>query len=142
MAHANKTKVLLSVGGWTGSQRFSPMVATAESRKKFIEWNVNFIEKYNTDGVDLDWEYPGKQAAGCNMFADDDADNFLLLLKELRQALDAKFPDTHKEISMAVHVQPFVKNGTPMNDVKEYVPYFDHINLMTYGKSRKGLLSL
>lgn len=56
-AHANKTKVLLSVGGWTGSKRFSPMVASASSRKKFIDWNLDFIEKYKTDGVDI-----GRQA--------------------------------------------------------------------------------
>ncbi|GAN08582.1 chitinase [Mucor ambiguus] len=131
-AHASKTKVLLSVGGWTGSKRFSPMVATASSRKKFIDWNLDFIEKYKTDGVDIDWEYPGKQAAGCNEVADNDADNFLLLLKELRQALDKKFPKEHKEISMAVHVQPFIKSGVPMTDLKSFVPYFDHVNLMTY----------
>ena len=115
------------------------MVATKASRQKFIDWNINFIERYKTDGVDIgkirlkwctysvlnlfeDWEYPAKQAAGCNEFADDDADNFLLLLKELRESLDAKFPQEHKEISMAVHVQPFIKSGTPMTDLKEFVP--------------------
>ncbi|KAI9254377.1 glycoside hydrolase [Helicostylum pulchrum] len=132
LAHESKTKVLLSVGGWTGSKRFSPMVASPQSRKAFIDWNLNFIDKYHTDGVDLDWEYPGKQAAGCNEFADNDADNFLLLLKELRQALDLKFPDEYKEISMAVHVQPFIRSGIPMTDLKAFVPYFDHVNLMTY----------
>ncbi|KAI8878202.1 glycoside hydrolase family 18 protein [Backusella circina FSU 941] len=132
LAHEKNTKVLLSVGGWTGSKRFSPMVSQPESRKKFIDWNLDFIEKYGTDGVDIDWEYPGKQAAGCNEFAPNDADNFLLLLKELREALDKKFTDTHKEISMAVHVQPFVKGGEPMKNVEAFVPYFDHINLMTY----------
>lgn len=111
------------------------MVASPESRKKFIDWNLNFIDTYQTDGVDLDWEYPGKQAAGCNEFNDNDADNFLLLLKELRQALDEKYPDNYKEISMAVHVQPFIKSGVPMTDLKPFVPYFDHVNLMTYGNN-------
>jgi chitinase len=83
----------------------------------------------------LDWEYPGKQAAGCNEVAPNDADNFLLLLKEMREALDKKFTETHKEISMAVHVKPFVKDNEPMKNVEAFVPYFDHINLMTYGKS-------
>ncbi|KAG1437381.1 hypothetical protein G6F56_013136 [Rhizopus delemar] len=53
MAHQSKTKVLLSVGGWTGSQKFSPMVASKASRAKFIQWNINFIEQYKTDGVDI-----------------------------------------------------------------------------------------
>ncbi|KAI9261073.1 glycoside hydrolase [Sporodiniella umbellata] len=132
MAHASQTKVLLSVGGWTGSQRFSPMVADPTSRAKFIQWNINFIEQYNTDGVDIDWEYPGKEAAGCNQVSPDDSENFLLLLKELRTALDARFPQSRKEISMAVHVQPFVKAGTPMTDVSRFVPYFDRVNIMTY----------
>ncbi|KAG0172613.1 hypothetical protein DFQ28_010185 [Apophysomyces sp. BC1034] len=132
MAHQQGTKVMLSVGGWTGSQKFSPMVATAKSRQEFIDWNLNFMAKYNTDGVDIDWEYPGRQAAGCNEFQETDAENLLLLLQELRYALDLKFTE-HKEISMAVHVQPFVrKEGEPMSNMSAYVPYFDYINLMTY----------
>ena len=57
------------------------------------------------------------------------------MLQELRQALDETFPDNYKEISMAVHVDPFVgPDGAPMSDVSGYVPVVDHINLMTYGK--------
>lgn len=52
-AHQAGTKVLLSVGGWTGSQRFSSMVATPQTRKKFIDWNLQFIQDYDTDGVDI-----------------------------------------------------------------------------------------
>lgn len=37
---------------------------------------------------------------------------------------------------MAVHVQPFIKSGVPMTDLKPFVPYFDHVNLMTYGKKK------
>jgi chitinase len=56
------------------------------------------------------------------------------LLKELRASLDAKFPKSHKEISMAVYVLPFLQNGEPSMDVSEFAPYFDHINIMAYGK--------
>ncbi|KAI9488066.1 glycosyl hydrolases family 18-domain-containing protein [Zychaea mexicana] len=133
LAHQAGTKILLSIGGWTGSQRFSPMVASADARKAFIDWNLNFIETYQTDGVDLDWEYPGRQGAGCNEVAPNDAENFLLLLQELRQALDQRFPDNHKEVSMAVHVDPFTgPDGTPMKDVSGFASVVDHINLMTY----------
>jgi chitinase len=59
----------------------------------------------------------------------------LQLLKELRQELDNAYPVDHKEISMAVHVKPFIKSGTPMTNVTEFVTYFDHINLMSYGRS-------
>ncbi|KAJ2958957.1 hypothetical protein NQZ79_g5546 [Umbelopsis isabellina] len=33
---------------------------------------------------------------------------------------------------MAVHVFPFSVNGEYMKSVKDYVPYFDHINIMAY----------
>ncbi|KAI9310467.1 glycoside hydrolase [Dichotomocladium elegans] len=133
LAHNAGTKVLLSIGGWTGSQRFSPMVASAVSRKNFINWNVKFIKQYGIDGIDLDWEYPGNQGAGCNDVAPDDATNFLLLLEEFRKALDAAFPNDHKEISLAVHVEPFLDGDEkPMDDVSAYVPFVDHFNLMTY----------
>lgn len=61
LAHQADTKVLLSIGGWTGSQRFSSMVASPEARQRFIDWNVNFIRDYGTDGVDIgkwycDWD--------------------------------------------------------------------------------------
>ncbi|KAI7869672.1 glycoside hydrolase [Spinellus fusiger] len=131
-AHDSNTKVLLSIGGWTGSQMFSPMVASVDGRKRFIDWNLNFIRKYSTDGVDIDWEYPGRPAAGCNKYASDDSMNLLILLKELRAALDEAFPQVHKEISMAVYVEPFVVNDKPLENVNEFVPYFDHINIMTY----------
>ncbi|ORX51584.1 glycoside hydrolase, partial [Hesseltinella vesiculosa] len=131
-AHAKNTKVLLSVGGWTGSKEFSPMVASPDLRKRFIDWNLDFIQKYNTDGVDIDWEYPAKQATGCNTFHESDTDNLLLLLKELRQSLDQRFPQDRKLISMAVYVKPFLRNGEPAKDVSDFVPYFDYINLMTY----------
>src|ERR1700730_1220260 len=58
LAHAEGSKVLLSVGGWTGSIKFSPMVSTADTRKNFIDWNVDFITKYNTDGVDIGESLP------------------------------------------------------------------------------------
>ncbi|ORY96657.1 glycosyl hydrolases family 18-domain-containing protein [Syncephalastrum racemosum] len=133
MAHDAGTKVLLSIGGWTGSMRFSSMVASPESRKNFIDWNMDFIRDYETDGVDIDWEYPGRQAAGCNEVASEDVTNFRLLLQELREALDTNFPDNHKEISLAVHVEPFRTDDHPaLKDVSDFVPFFDHINLMTY----------
>ncbi|RUP48953.1 glycosyl hydrolases family 18-domain-containing protein [Jimgerdemannia flammicorona] len=132
-AHAVGTKVLLAIGGWSGTIQFSNMASSSENRAKFITWNVEFIKKYDTDGVDIDWEYPGRQGAACNIVdAANDANNFLLLLKELRVALDANFSGTHKEVTIATRVQPFDGPNGPLTDVSAFVPYVDRFNLMTY----------
>ncbi len=36
------------------------MAATPESRKAFIDSALNLVLIYNFDGIDMDWEYPGK----------------------------------------------------------------------------------
>ncbi|KAL1917787.1 uncharacterized protein VTP21DRAFT_3621 [Calcarisporiella thermophila] len=132
-AHAAGTKVYLSIGGWTGCIKFSPMVKSAEGRKAFINWNINFIKKYDTDGVDIDWEYPGRAGAACNIVdPQNDTNNFLVLLKELRAALDKEFPSTHKDITMAVRVQPFDGPNGPLKDVSEFAKVVDLFNIMAY----------
>ncbi|KWX87666.1 chitinase, partial [Paenibacillus riograndensis] len=51
-------KTVISIGGWTWSNRFSDVAATAATREVFANSAVDFIRKYHMDGVDLDWEIP------------------------------------------------------------------------------------
>ena len=50
----------VALGGWTDSNddKYSRMVKTKESRKKFIDSALSFIEAFGYQGLDLDWEYP------------------------------------------------------------------------------------
>ncbi|PNY28258.1 Uncharacterized protein TCAP_01844 [Tolypocladium capitatum] len=55
---------IVSFGGWSfsTSQDSYPIFrqgVTAANRLKFAQNLVNFLAKYNLDGVDFDWEYPG-----------------------------------------------------------------------------------
>ena len=72
-------KVLLSIGGWTYSPSFHPVVVNPAARAKFVESSIKILEDYGLDGLDVDYEYPGteEQAAG-----------YVHLLRELREALD------------------------------------------------------
>jgi chitinase len=56
----------ISVGGWSftdpGStqEAWSNMASSSSNRAAFINSLVQFMKTYSFDGVDLDWEYPGK----------------------------------------------------------------------------------
>lgn len=126
-AHKAGAKVLTSIGGWTGSQTFSTMAKSSSSRKEFIQWCIKHMKEFKLDGIDIDWEYPGRQGAGCNVFdADNDLRNFLKLLKELRKAIDKEFKKGSKEITIAAFVNPFE------SDVPEFAKVLDRVNVMTY----------
>ena len=47
-------------------------------RKHFVDSAVKFIQKHNFDGLDLDWEYPGKRGG-----VPEDKENFIALIKDL-----------------------------------------------------------
>ncbi|MFT7364977.1 MAG: chitinase, partial [Algoriphagus sp.] len=79
-------KVMIACGGW-GADGFSDMALTEESRTKFINSAAEFIKKYQLDGMDMDWEYPGISGAG-TMARPEDTQNFTALMKGLREMLD------------------------------------------------------
>lgn len=48
-------KTIVAIGGWNeGSIKYSAMASNPSSRKTFVDSCVEFIEKYNFDGLDMD----------------------------------------------------------------------------------------
>ncbi|RKP33385.1 glycoside hydrolase superfamily, partial [Dimargaris cristalligena] len=93
LAHQNQVQVLLSVGGWTASAQFSPMVSTLEKRTYTIAAILQHIKIHQLDGIDIDWEYPGRMGSLCNVVDKaNDSPNLLIFLQELRAALTAEYP--------------------------------------------------
>ncbi|ORX81583.1 chitinase [Basidiobolus meristosporus CBS 931.73] len=144
LATSKGVKIQISLGGWTGSQTFSLMARDPLLRQKFINNALVFVRKntkpdgqvpsgWDLDGIDIDWEYPGRKGVVCNVYNAADTENYLNLLKELRTALDKEFPSEHKLLTAAVRVQPFDgPNGKPLKDVSEFAAYLDFINVMAY----------
>ncbi|KAJ2776906.1 hypothetical protein H4R18_005433 [Coemansia javaensis] len=130
--HAAGAKALLSIGGWNGSQNFSAIASSPAGSGAMAGAIIDLVEKYSLDGIDIDWEYPGRQ--GCETFkidAANDTPNFLKFLRSLRAGLDAKFA-AKKLITLAVYVQPFSVDGKPMADVSEFAKVVDFANMMQY----------
>lgn len=59
-AHARGVKVLISVGGWNdgNDEGFELLAAAESSTENFVVNIVDFVEEYELDGADIDWEYP------------------------------------------------------------------------------------
>jgi len=122
--------VLVSVGGWTWSGDFSDMALTQESRHLFIESVVEFVDRHQLDGLDIDWEFPGQIGAG-NHFRPDDKQNYTLLLKELRERFDKLEKKLHRPLFLTIAAgasSDFLAH-TEMDKVQKWV---DTVNLMAY----------
>lgn len=119
-------KTLISVGGWTWSANFSLVAATEESRQNFAASCVEFIQEYEFDGVDIDWEYPVSGGLAGNHNSPDDTENFVLLLEELRTQLD----DAGDYLLTAA--LPAGPDKIENHDLAGMEPYLDFVNLMSY----------
>jgi chitinase len=124
-------KILISIGGWTWSGRFSDAVLTDTSRQGFAASAVDIIKKYEMDGIDIDWEYPALPGDKGNIYRPEDQHNYTLMFKELRRQLDSLQKQTGKKYLLTTAVGAFKGfiEHTEMNEVQQYL---DYINLMTY----------
>ncbi|KAI8058545.1 glycoside hydrolase superfamily [Syncephalis plumigaleata] len=116
-AHKHNVRVAISIGGWSGSAPFSAIAADANKRSKFVQQTRDFVAKNNLDGVDIDWEYPGRETNGV-AGRKDDSNNLLALLRELRKQLPKD-----KYISAAVR---------PMKDVSAFAGPLSFVQVMAY----------
>jgi len=124
-------KILISIGGWTWSGRFSDAVLSDTSRQGFVSSAIDIIKKYDMDGIDIDWEYPALKGDKGNIYRPEDTHNYTLMFKELRSQLNDLQKQTGKKYLLTTAVggfQGFVDH-TEMNDAQQYL---DYINLMTY----------
>jgi chitinase len=120
-AHAHNVSVIISVGGWGWDKEFETMAADPARRTAFVQNLKAFVDEYQLDGADIDWEYPD---------AGQSAQNFLALIQELHAAL----PDKALTTAVVSHG----KNG--MGILPETFELFDFVNVMTYDGSDHATL--
>ncbi len=142
-------KVMISIGGWTWSARFSDAALTATSRQTFVkscidQYILGNLPQLNGDptggqgaaanvfdGIDIDWEYPASPGNTGNVYRPVDTKNFTLLLAEFRKQLDALGAKTGKHYSLTI-AAPAGKTQYSKIQLDKISKYLDWINLMTY----------
>lgn len=115
-------KVVLGIGGW-GADGFSDAALTPTSRYAFAREAKRWVDEYDLDGVDIDWEYPGSSASGIKS-READKENFTLLLTALRDVLGAD-----AWISVAgTGEKSYIDNV----EIDKIAPIINYFNLMAY----------
>jgi len=132
LKHQNpKLKVLISIGGWAGSQEFSDVAATPGSRAKFADSAVAFVKQYHLDGIDIDWEFPVHGGDEHNARRPEDKENYTWLFHALRDRLDAAgaADGRHYLLTAAIGNNEQFLADTEMDKVAQVL---DWANIMTY----------
>ncbi|MDQ3082191.1 MAG: glycoside hydrolase family 18 protein [Gemmatimonadota bacterium] len=127
-------KIVISIGGWTGSGKFSDAALTDSSRRLFTQSAIEVFIRQTSglfDGIDLDWEFPVSGGLETNVKRAADRENFTLLLAELRRQLDAEGAKDKRyyELAIAASANP----GALRNlEIGRVAALLDFINVMTY----------
>lgn len=121
-AHRHPVRVNIAVGGWGWDSQFEEMAAQAATRTAFVTNLQRFIQDFNLDGADIDWEYPDPGQS---------SKNFLALVRELRTALAGKI------LTAAVVAYG---DGNGLGIPVESFALLDFVNVMTYDGPDHGSL--
>jgi len=135
-----KFRVVVSVGGWDWSNRFSNVADSAEARANFIASSVRLMRRHGLDGIDIDWEYPTEAGVPCvageTCARPQDKQNFITLARELRSAFDTAGKKDRKHYTITIAAGG---NANYINDaggtsgwIKELARSLDWINIMAY----------
>lgn len=121
-------KVVVAIGGWNDSagDKYSRLVNDPAARQKFIKHVIEFIEKWNFDGLDLDWEYPKCWQTECKKGPESDKAAFGAFVKEISDA----FKPRGLLLSSAVSPSKMIIDEG--YDVPTVSKYLDWIAVMTY----------
>ncbi len=108
---------------------FSALCKSEDNMKRFAEDCLKFCQDNGIDGIDLDWEYPGLSWSGAACDVSCDTDNYVKLVKQLKETLGDKYT-----VSYAGYCSDkiAVTGGYRYIDIAGMDPYVDFVNIMTY----------
>ncbi|MCD2422919.1 glycosyl hydrolase family 18 protein [Niabella pedocola] len=118
-------RTLIALGGWGGCKPCSGTFNNPDSTDAFAASVKTFLQRFQLDGIDLDWEYPALPGVPGHPFAATDRPNFTRLLLRLRKKLGSQ-----KLITFAAGgFQQYLDQSVEWMKIEKTV---DFVNLMTY----------
>lgn len=124
-------KKVVTFGGWAFSTDSDTIhiFGQAVQQQTFVTSAVNFINQYNLDGIEIDWEYPGATdlygwAGSTPTEYPDDGTNYLAMLEKMRAALPSG-----KSLSICAPSSFWYLQNFP---IKQMATYLDYVMMMTY----------
>lgn len=121
------TRIIMCISGVSGdgSKIFKSLTSDPSKRAKFVSNIVKTIDKYNFDGVDIDWE----SSAGAYVVAK----NMNELMRDIRKKLDENQAKGGTPYLLSAAI-PATSWGTATDrfDFATLNKYVDYINMMSY----------
>ena len=123
--------MLISIGGYGGSARFSDVAVSQDARSRFVASCVALMRDHGMDGIDVDWEYPVAGGLAGNSHRPDDTQNFTALMGEFRRQLDRQGQADGQAYLLSL-AAPAGPTEIPHFDLAQLSPLVDWITLMAY----------
>ncbi|KAF5635714.1 glycoside hydrolase family 18 [Fusarium sp. NRRL 25303] len=123
-------EVWIAIGGWAmndpGKYRtvFSDLAKSEKKQDAFFDSLITFLQRYDFDGVDLDWEYPVAEDRGG---VKEDFENYVNLLARLRKRLNAS--GRKYGLTLTLPASYWYLKGFDIVNMEKYLDWF---NIMTY----------
>lgn len=136
-------RVLMVIGGVskTNLQALTTCSADDKMRAKLVDSMLELVKKYNFDGIDMDWEYPGTSGLS-GYTTETDKVNLNKLMRDLRQGLD-KMQDKGGSPYILSAAIPATRWGAQRYQFKATSTigglndYCDYINMMSYDSNNE-----
>jgi chitinase len=126
-------KRIISFGGWEFSTSAASYMifrdaVNAANRQTFVDSVISFLNEYDLDGVDFDWEYPGApDIPDIPASTEEDANNFFLFLNLLSTNMSKNAPG--KTLAVTAPSSYWYLKTMPIIPISVVV---DYIVYMTY----------
>ena len=125
--------ILVSTGGG-GDRGHGEATSTPEGLDKLTASTIRLVEKYDLDGIDCDWEFPGDTGIIEEKY------QHTALFADYRKNLDALTEKTGKKywLTTAAGAGEWYLNRT---EIEKSQVYLDFINLMTYDSNTDSTIA-